>query len=139
MSTGRTRLANVNDLEQFRKRAIAERDRTEHRVRVCLGTGCKAKGAANVFERFRREAEQLGEESLVVGVKCTGCHGFCERGPLVVVDPGDIFYPDVTEEDVPEIWRESVVAGRVVERLLYKDEHTGQICTTPNEIPFYRA
>ncbi|MHC4406576.1 MAG: (2Fe-2S) ferredoxin domain-containing protein, partial [Planctomycetota bacterium] len=71
--------------------------------------------------------------------QCTGCHGFCERGPLVVVDPGNVFYPDVKEEDVPEIWQETVLAGRVVQRLLYKDEKTGHLCTTPDEIPFYRA
>ena len=139
MSTVRTRLENTKDLEELRGRAVDERDRVVHRVRVCLGTGCTAKGADKVFERFRRAAEEVGDESLVVGVKCTGCHGFCERGPLVVIDPGDIFYHDVEEEDVPEIWRESVIGGRVVERLAYKDEDTGQLCVTPEEVPFYKA
>ena len=92
MSTVRTRLENANDLEQLREQAAAEQQRSAHRVRVCLGTGCTAKGAGRVFERFRGEAEAVGDESLVVGVKCTGCHGFCERGPLVIVDPGNIFY-----------------------------------------------
>ena len=138
MSTVRTRLKSASDLEQLRQRASLEQQRTARRVRVCLGTGCTAKGAGKVFEQFRRAAEQAGQESMVVGVKCTGCHGFCERGPLVVVDPGNIFYPEVTEEDVPEIWRESVLGGRVVERLLLRDGETGQRCTTPDDIPFYR-
>jgi len=133
----RARLEHAEDLEEFRRQAIAEQAGISHRVRVCLGTGCTAKGAEKVFERFRGEAEAAGDESLVVGVKCTGCHGFCERGPLVIVDPGDIFYPEVTEEDVPEIWQESVIAGRVVQRLLYKDDRTGEPRTTPEEIPFY--
>jgi NADH:ubiquinone oxidoreductase subunit F (NADH-binding)/(2Fe-2S) ferredoxin/NAD-dependent dihydropyrimidine dehydrogenase PreA subunit len=139
VSTARRRLENPHDLEQLRKQAIAEQEHTTHSVRVCLGTGCMAKGAAKVFEQFRREAEQLGDESMVVGVKCTGCHGFCERGPLVVVDPGNIFYQDVQEGDAAEIWRETVIAGRVVERLSYKDEKTGHLAVTPDEIPFYRA
>ena len=139
MSTTSTKLANVNELEAFRARAIAERDRSTHGVRVCLGTGCVAKGSGNIFEQFRRIAAEQGEEGTVVGVKCTGCHGFCERGPLVVVDPGNVFYVDVKEKDIAEIWQETVLAGRVVERLLYKDEKTGQSCVTPDEIPFYRA
>jgi NADH-quinone oxidoreductase subunit F len=134
----RTRLHSAADLEQLCRRVVAEQEGTTQRVRVCLGTGCTANGAGKVFEQFRREAEHSGEESLVVGVKCTGCHGFCERGPLVVVDPGNIFYQYVREEDVPEIWRESVVAGRVVERLVYRDEQTGRLCTSSEEIPFYR-
>jgi len=134
----RTRLDNAEDFEQLRQRAIAERGGNTHCVRVCLGTGCVAKGAAKVFEQFCREAKQTGEETLVVGVKCTGCHGFCEGGPLVVVDPGDIFYQEVKEKDVAEVWQESVLAGRPVQRLLFKDERTGQSCTTPGEIPFYR-
>ena len=57
----------------------------------------------------------------------------------MVIDPGDICYHDVEEEDVPEIWRESVIGGRVVERVAYKDEDTGQLCVTPKEVPFYKA
>jgi (2Fe-2S) ferredoxin len=139
VSTARRRLENPRDLEQLRKQVIAKQARTTHRVRVCLGTGCMAKGAAKVFEQFRQEAQKLGDDSMVVGVKCTGCHGFCEHGPLVVVDPGDIFYLDVKEEDVAEIWSETVSAGRVVERLSYKDEKTGQPAITPDDIPFYHA
>ncbi|MHC4934008.1 MAG: (2Fe-2S) ferredoxin domain-containing protein, partial [Planctomycetota bacterium] len=105
---------------------------------MCLSTGCKAKGADKVLEKLRSEAKTNGGGSEVVGVKCTGCHGFCERGPLVIVDPGNIFYPDVTEGDVPEIWQQSVVAGRAVQRLLYEDETAGESRTTPADIPFYR-
>ena len=101
MTTTRTRLKNAEDLEQLSQRAVAEQDRTTHGVRVCLGTGCTAKGAAKVFERFRRAAGAEGQESMVVGGKCTGCHGFCERGPLVVVDPGNVFYQEVEEEEAP--------------------------------------
>ncbi len=139
MSTVRTRLQSTEELEEFRAKAIDERGRVLHRVRVCLGTGCTAKGADKVFERFRQAAEEAGDESLVVGLGCTGCHGFCERGPLVVVDPGDIFYHDVEEKDVPDIWEESVIGGRVVERLAYKHDDTGELCVTPQEVPFYKA
>ena len=139
MNAVRTRLENVNDLEGLRQRAVAQHDRISHRVRVCLGTGCMAKGAAGVFEQFQQQAEQNGDGTMVLGVNCTGCHGFCERGPLVVVEPGNIFYQDVKEKDVPEIWSESVIGDGVVERLLSKDDETGEYCITADEVPFYRA
>ena len=139
MSTVATRLETALDIERYRRQIVAQRDPHARRVRVCLGTGCTAKGAPAVFERFRQAAEGLEDESLVIESKCTGCHGFCERGPIVVVDPGNIFYQNVMVEDVPEIWRESVIGGRVVERLLYKDEETDTLATTPEQIPFYRA
>lgn len=97
-----------------------------------------AKGSAEVFQEFKKAAEQTDHGALIVGVKCTGCHGFCEHGPLVVVDPGNFFYQEVAAADVPEIWRESVLGGRVVQRLLHRDQQTGRLCTTPEEIPFYR-
>ncbi len=134
-----TRIETAVDLQQYRRQLLAEQDPATRRVRVCLGTGCTAKGAPNVLERFHQAAKEFDQESFAVETKCTGCHGFCERGPIVVVDPGNIFYQNVKEEDVPEIWRESVVGGRVVERLLYKDEQTGKIAKTPEEIPFYNA
>jgi len=139
VSTVLTRLPGPENLEELRSRSLAEQGRITHRVRVCLGTGCVAKGAAKVYERFRQAAEEFGQESLVVQTKCTGCHGFCERGPIVVVDPGGVFYQGVKEEDVPEIWRETAIAGRVVERLLYRNEETGEVATRCEEIPFYRA
>lgn len=139
MSTTTVRLESTRDLELLRRELLDRRDPGARQVRVCLGTGCTAKGAIKVFERFQEAARQFGEGSSVIAAKCTGCHGFCERGPIVVVDPGNLFYCDVKEEDVGEIWRESVVGGRVVQRLLYKDETTGCVATTPEEIPFYRA
>jgi len=138
VSTVVTRLQSPEDLRQFCEQVLARRDPAARSVRVCLGTGCTAKGSPKIFERFRQAAAELGREDIVVQTKCTGCHGFCERGPIVVVDPGNVFYPGVKDEDVPEIWRETVLGGRVVERLLYHDE-TGAAARTPDEIPFYHA
>jgi len=139
VSTVGTRLQSARDLGLLRQHLLAERDPEARRVRICLGTGCTAKGAAGVLEGFRRAADEYEEDLVLVESKCTGCHGFCERGPIVVVDPGNIFYQGVSEDDVPELWRESVIGGRVVERLLYQDEETEQFARTPDEIPFYRA
>jgi len=137
--TAAARLTCADDLREYRERLLAARDTAARRVRICLGTGCTAKGARVVLERFRQAAEELEAPDITIETKCTGCHGFCERGPIVVVDPGNIFYQNVKEEDVADVWRESVLSGRVVERLLYRDEETDEPATTPDEIPFYRA
>jgi len=134
-----TKLTSAEDLEAFRQQVRAGDDPDARCVRVCLGTGCTAKGAPKVLERFQQAAQELEPGAVTVRNKCTGCHGFCERGPIVVVDPGNIFYQNVKEEDVAEIWRESVIGGRPVERLLYKDDVTGEVAVKPDDIPFYRA
>ncbi|NQU23729.1 MAG: 4Fe-4S binding protein [Candidatus Nealsonbacteria bacterium] len=139
MSTVGTKIESVKSLQDYREELLAGRDPATRCVRVCIGTGCTAKGSLAVLEQFRKAADEMPGDAEVVESKCTGCHGFCERGPIVVVDPGNVFYHGVQEEDVAEIWRETAIGGRVLERLLYEDDQTGKIATTPDEIPFYSA
>jgi NADH-quinone oxidoreductase subunit F len=74
-----------------------------------------------------------------VQVRATGCHGFCEQGPIVVVEPGNTFYCHVTPGDTQEIITETVLKGEIIERLLYTDPVSGKTIQTEMEIPFYRA
>jgi NADH-quinone oxidoreductase subunit F len=131
------RVACAADLEREHRR-LAERFRPGlKRVRVCIGTGCAARGSRRVYELFCQAVREVNVG--VEAVSCVGCHGFCERGPIVVVEPGDIFYQRVEEPDVAEVFRETVVGGRVVERLLYADPATGVKARTAADIPFYKA
>jgi NADH-quinone oxidoreductase subunit F len=114
-----------------------QRDPKAKRVRVCIGTGCAAKGSHRIYELFNEAMQQ--SEGKVEAVTCVGCHGFCERGPIVVVEPGEIFYQQVEEPDVAEIFRETVMGGRVVERLLYENPETSCRAKTAEEIPFYQS
>ncbi len=107
-------------------------------MRVCIGPGCAAKGSGKLHELFREAVKQTGAD-VQVEAKSVGCHGLCECGPIVIVQPGDIFYQRVEEPDVAEIFRETVIGGRIVERLLYEDPATGAKLTTAAEIPFYSA
>ena len=68
----------------------------------------------------------------------TGCHGFCERGPVVVILPQEIFYQQVAVEDVPEIVSETLLGGRVIQRLLYVNPATGRAVTYDHDVPFYQ-
>ena len=140
MSTVAARLVTVQDLASYRDEARRRAARVDRVVRVCCGPGCLPKGAEEVYERFVEAAGSLEGPSVVVQPRLTGCQGLCQVGPIVSVDPGGTFYQGVKAEDVPEIWRESVIGGRVVERLLYVlDEETGQRARTAEEIPFYQG
>ena len=131
-------LESPADLERLRAELEAKRSPTDRRVRVCIGTGCAAKGSLRLFELFQEAAEARGAD-VVVEAKRVGCHGFCERGPIVVVEPGEFLYQGVEEPDVEEIFRETVLGGRPVERLLYLNPETEVRAKTEEEIPFYQA
>ena len=126
------------DIETFAQKLRSEVGPAAKSVRVCIGTGCAAKGSRRLYELFCEAAEQSGQD-VRVEAKCVGCHGFCERGPIVVVEPGQIFYQRVEEPDVAEIFRETVLGARVVERLLYEDPRTGEKAKKADEIPFYNV
>ena len=103
---------------------------------VCLGTGCQSGGAEEILSSLREEIERLnlGE---TVQVKQTGCHGFCQRGPLVVIEPEGIFYSKVTPDDVSEIAQSFLAGGKPVERLFYIDPATDKPLPHYSDISFY--
>ncbi|QSZ67555.1 4Fe-4S dicluster domain-containing protein [Methanofollis aquaemaris] len=109
-------------------------------VQVCAGTGCIAFGSVAVREAFEEEARKRGMEIGVTFLAdSTGCHGFCERGPLVVIHPGNIFYQQVKVKDVPEIFEKTILNGEVIKRLLYRDPLTKEHYQTAEKIPFYAS
>jgi NADH-quinone oxidoreductase subunit F len=94
-------------------------------------------GAGEVIAAFEAEIENQGLNA-EVNTKGTGCPGFCERGPIVVIAPEDICYVQVKTEDVPEIVAQTIREKKVVERLLYVDQGTGEQAVHECDIPFYR-
>ncbi|HHX51659.1 MAG TPA: NADH-quinone oxidoreductase subunit NuoF [Clostridia bacterium] len=105
------------------------------RIMVCGGTGCVSSGSPRVADNFEKELHRLGMGEKVVR---TGCHGFCEQGPLVVIQPEGVLYCQVSAEDVPEIVKEQLGKGRIVERLLYEDPVTGKKAYHYQDISFYQ-
>jgi NADH-quinone oxidoreductase subunit F len=128
------------ELEAWRDKVNTAKKSQTRSVRVCIGTGCAAKGSRRLYELFCQAAVEAAEhngKSVKVEAKCVGCHGLCERGPIVVIEPEGILYQLVEEPDVAEIFRETVLGGRVVERLLYEDPASKKKATKAEEIPFY--
>jgi NADH-quinone oxidoreductase subunit F len=102
-------------------------------VMVCCGSGCPE--AEQVFKRLQEETAQQG---IKVNLKPTGCHGFCQVGSTVIIQPDDTFYCRVSAEDVPEIVRTHLKENKTVNRLLYVDPLTGQAVPKYSEINFYK-
>ncbi len=125
------------ELEEFRKSIQAKRDPNKPCVTLCSGSACNASGSGRVAAALQAEIDKQGLSDKV-DIRRTGCHGFCERGPIIVIHPDEICYFQIEPEDVPEIITETVVGGKVVDRLLYTDPATGEKIVHESEIPFYK-
>ncbi|MCD6302509.1 MAG: NAD(P)H-dependent oxidoreductase subunit E, partial [Anaerolineae bacterium] len=105
-------------------------------VMVCAGTSCQASGSKSVYEALVEEIARRGLDG-EVQVLQTGCRGLCSMGPVMVVYPEGIFYCQVQAEDVPELVEETLVKGRVVERLTYKTTDEQESVPFYEDVPFY--
>jgi len=131
------KIRTPQELEALQNSLLQRRDSNKSCVRVCIGTGCRARGSVVVAEAFRNE---IRKQNLEIQVDCkeTGCPGFCESGPVVVIGPKEIFYQRVKLRDVAEIVSKTLLNGEVVDRLLYVDPTTGQKVLYEYEVPFYK-
>lgn len=141
-------IKTCEELNQARVQAQLEIQSYACRILVCSGTGCIATGSHKIHERFEDLVKETPgielvfspcgghDDETVVGVKKTGCQGFCELGPLVRIQKGDkvIQYVKVQPGDCAEIVEKSVLGDEVIERLLYKKGE--KVYVQPDEIPF---
>ena len=132
------RLINHKDLANLREKLRDYRKGFKASLIICGGTGCQASRSRDLISLVKEVLVKKGLEKTVL-VRVTGCHGFCEQGPIVVVEPGNIFYCHVLPGDAGEIINRTVCNGEVIERLLYTDPVSGKTIRTESEIPFYRS
>ena len=125
-------------LEGFRQEILSRRDPENPSISICAGAGCVASGADEVIAAFEKEIEDQ-DLSATVATKGTGCPGFCEQGPVVMIYPQEICYLHVQASDVPEIVARTIREKQVVERLCYKDPVTGERAVRDSDIPFYKS
>lgn len=130
------RLSSIEELQRLQETLSQGRDPNRLRVRVCM-TGCRAFGAVEVRDAFKRAIEENGLTEKVDMVE-TGCHGFCARAPVAAIDPYGFFYQQISVKSIPQIVRESLMEGRPVEKLLYKHPQTGQPIPLEKDVPFYK-
>jgi NADH:ubiquinone oxidoreductase subunit F (NADH-binding)/(2Fe-2S) ferredoxin/NAD-dependent dihydropyrimidine dehydrogenase PreA subunit len=130
------RISSPQALEQFRKEIVERRDPHQPCITVCTGTGCHASGCHQVVDAFKKVL-QNHPEGRRVNLRLTGCHGFCEKGPLVVIHPQKILYQRVKPENAQEIFQETVLGGKVLDTLLYEHPTTKQKIVHEDQVPFY--
>ncbi|MEG0918459.1 MAG: NADH-ubiquinone oxidoreductase-F iron-sulfur binding region domain-containing protein [Anaerovoracaceae bacterium] len=141
-------ISSRKELDDARLRYEKQLEREIKKIYVCGGTGCVAGGSLDIYARLKElieernlsvevclEEEKPGDEH--IGLKKSGCHGFCEMGPLLRIEPAKILYLKVKLEDCEEIVARSIVADEIIERLIYKFD--GKSYPVQEEIPFYKG
>ena len=132
------KLTNRKALEKLRNSLQNRHTQGKQRViSLCAGSGCAAYGTGKVYQRLKQELATQGMQD-EVEVKLSGCHGFCEKGPIMVLHPEGIFYPQVKEENIPEIVEKTVKNGELIRSLLFKEPSTKKRITHEKDIPFYQ-
>ena len=141
------RINTREELSQRRKEYKQSLDSQKKQILICAGTGCVAGGSLKIYDRMKELMKEKGLKCSVVlekephdesvGIKKSGCHGFCEMGPLLKIDPVGWLYTKVKIEDCEDIIEKSIIGDEVVERLVYKDKD-GNPYVKQQEIPFYR-
>ncbi len=130
------RLKSGQEFYKWRDKVKARRQSAARTVTICGGAACTALGSGEVYTLLQNKIKERKLED-IVGLKKTGCHGFCERGPVMVILPEKIFYPHVQPEDVSEILDVTLQKGEVIDRLLYVDPASGKKIAYEHEVPFY--
>ena len=134
-------ITSMEDLKNKQAEVKKNLDGYTCRVLVCSGTGCIASGAQKIYEEMSRLCEgiegvavEMQKDVPHVGIVKTGCQGLCELGPLMRIEPYDYQYVHVQPEDCKEIVERTILEGKPVERLFYRDNDT--VCPHPDDIPF---
>lgn len=139
-------LENREQLISFRKKEAEAYNSQVEKIIICAGTGCVAGGSLDVYEKLKKLMSEEGinvelelkaePHERSVGLKKSGCHGFCEMGPLLRIDPQGWLYTKVHVEDCEEIVEKTIKKGEYIERLAYKKD--GKIYERQEDIPFYK-
>ncbi len=130
------RIKSLKDLEH--KADGFQKHQKDHIIlSLCSGTACKASANTDLYAEFKKEIDKHRDSfDKNIIIRRSGCHGYCEKGPIVVIYPREICYLLVKKEDIPEIVA-AVIKDEVIERLIYKDEKVGLVIKE-NDIPFYK-
>jgi len=129
-------LASPEDLDAWRAGIRAAYDPNKNTIALCTGTACRASRTIPFKQMLEAELEKHNLKDKVK-ILPTGCHGFCEQGPVMVIRPKGIFYCHVKPEDAAEIVERTIIKGEPIERLLYTYPSTGERITFERDVPFY--
>ncbi|MCR4404084.1 MAG: NADH-quinone oxidoreductase subunit NuoF [Candidatus Acetothermia bacterium] len=130
-------MAGRRDLEKLRIQLLKQTPSSRPCITISSGTCGRARGSEKVGQAFREALRKHGLDGKVT-IRVSGCHGFCQAEPHVLVHPEGIFYQRLRPEDAEEIVVQTLLHGRIIDRLLYVDPATGKKSVYEGEIPFYK-
>ncbi len=133
-----TRINTMEKLGDLKTTILKDREKLQATIVICGGTGCQASRSADVIEAIRASLDTHGLSD-TIALKTTGCHGFCEQGPLVVIEPENLFYCHVSTDDVEDIITKTIKNNEIIPHLLYTEPVTGNVIEKESDIPFYSA
>ena len=131
------RIRTSEDLEEVRAKIIKGESSKIPCIVIPSGTCCQARGSSEVVEAFQQEIEKHSLRDNIA-LRITGCGGFCQSEPNLIIYPEEIYYQKVSPDDAEEVISETVLRGRVINRLLYADPNTGERFAHLSEIPFFK-
>ena len=130
-------LTHPDHLDAWQAKILEERPAREKTIVVTSGTCGQASGSLQVLEALRREIDRRGLAE-TVGIEVTGCHGFCEMEPSIVIYPQGTFYKKLSPKDAPAIIEETILNDKIIPSLTYVDPASGHRFSRQKEIPFYQ-
>jgi NADH-quinone oxidoreductase subunit F len=131
------KIKTPQEFKDFQKKIKEAINPDKSCIVVCGSSGCLAYGTQKLIDGFNEEIEKNNLKD-VVDVRVCGCLGFCERGPIVLINPAQTFYQRVGLNDAAEIVEKTVMNGEIIERLLFTDPETGEKIVREQDVGFYK-
>lgn len=128
---------NIEKIKEIRAKILEARKNHKTCITICGGTGCHAYGCVKVAKSFEKEIKTQNLQN-TIDLRMTGCHGFCERGPIVVIQPDGIFYQKIQPRHVKKVISETIVNKKILDSFLYIDPMTGEKIVHEGDVPFYK-
>ncbi len=131
------RISSAQELAEFRKDLLSRKDPHKPCIALCSGSACHATGSPDVSAAIEAELAKQGLTGQVE-IRRTGCHGFCEMGPIIIIHPEGVAYFQVGPRDVPEIIAQTIQEKKIIQRLLFTDPASQRKVVDESQVPFYK-
>ncbi len=131
------KINNPEQLIEWKQNVLSKRSLYKKTIVVSSGTCGQASGSLQIIEALKHELAKRNLEK-TIGIKITGCHGFCELEPNIIIYPGDIFYKKLESKSIQKVVEETILKDKIIPSFIYEDSRTGKKFSQQKEIPFYK-
>jgi NADH-quinone oxidoreductase subunit F len=130
-------LTHPSELLEWKDEILSERPSYKKTIVISSGTCGRARGSLPLIQAFEDELNKRALRS-EIDLEVTGCHGFCELEPNIIIYPENIFYKKLEPRDVPRIIDETILGNKIIPAMVFADPKTGRRIGHQKDIPFYQ-